>query len=183
MAKIDQQHNQFRHLDPQGCEDHNHKLFLEWLDHPQHPGHDDAPLGSHAMSSKQRQALRDRRDNERRKITPSPPPTPPATMTQTMTARVRDEYILNARTHRLDAGQQEAFRRSGYGTIRRLSVISRQPITQSSNARHSDSHEYTLGTRRHTLSASQRAALRGVGLGNLRRISVVGPRRCRPAYN
>lgn len=184
MAKIDQQHNQFRHLDPQERYDHRSQLFLDWLDHPQHPGDYDPPLGSHAMSTRRRQALRARRDNERHKITPSPPPTPPATMTQTTTARVRDEYILKARTHHLDAGQQEVFRRSGYGTIRRLSVISRKPITQDSDTSQSNaSHEYTLDARRHTLSASQRAALRGVGLGHLRRLSIVGPRRCRPSPN
>lgn len=178
FAEIDQQHNQFRHLDHQARENHKAQLFLDWLDDPEHrgPRKDGVDECDIAWCQEKREIARASRagqEDHMGKITPSPPPTPSTTTTEVVSVSVRDEYTLKARHHVLTASQRRALCRRGHDNIRRLSVVSRHH--HHSNDTSSD--EYALEARRHTLSASQRAAMHRAGRGNIRKLSVVGPRR------
>ncbi|KAK7736893.1 hypothetical protein SLS63_003242 [Diaporthe eres] len=178
FAEIDQQHNQFRHLDHQARQNHKAQLFLDWLDDPEHRGPrkdglDECDIAWCREKREKARASRAGQEDLMGKITPSPPPTPSITTTEVVSVPVRDEYTLKARHHVLTASQRRALCRRGYNNIRRLSVVSRRH--HHSNDTSSD--EYTPTTRRHTLSASQRAAMHRAGRGNIRKLSVVGPRR------
>ncbi|KAG6365321.1 hypothetical protein INS49_006930 [Diaporthe citri] len=131
FAEIDQQHNQFRYLDPQARENHNCKLFLDWLDDPEHPGPQPGDLDEYDLAwlREKRELMRASRAGHQDgmgRITPPPPPTPPTTMTQVISVCVRGEYTLRARHHVLTADQREAMRRLGHDNIRRLSVVDRR---------------------------------------------------------
>lgn len=187
FAEIDQQHNQFRHLDWQGHDNHKYQLFLNWLNDPKHAGPRDGNLDEddRAWCAEKRQiayASRAGQEDHLGKITPSPPPTPSTTTTQVISVQVRDEYTLRARNHVLTGSQRRVMRRLGYNNICRLSVVSRRhhhhsDDTSSDDASSDDtSSEYAPTVRLTTLSPSQRAVLRRAGHGNIRRLSVISRR-------